>query len=145
FNQVKNWTNSVTLFSHAAETWPTSYRAQELAASAYSKAGNFAEAARHSRQLLEMLPRAARIRNEYGVQLAKTGDLDAAIQEFRRAAADDPSLVAARFNLGTHLVLQEGGTNEAIAVLQQVLREKPGFTILHYWLGKALEAEGRLD
>lgn len=142
---VTHWTDTKTLFTHAANAWPEGLRAQEIAAVAHSKTGDFRGAARHYKAALEIAPGAASNRNSYGVSLAELGDTDAAVSQFRQAAADDPSLFAARFNLGTHLVLQKDGAPEAIMVLRQVLREDPTMTILHYWLGKALEADGRHD
>ncbi len=142
---VSYWTDTATLFTHASATWPKSIRAQELAGNEYARTKNFKAAAHHYTSILAVVPHATKIRNSYGISLARIGDLEGAIREFRQAAKDDPSLLAARYNLGTHLAVQPGGSGEAVSVLRQVLREDPTLTVLHYWVGKALEAEGNLD
>jgi Flp pilus assembly protein TadD len=144
-NYVTKWTDTITLFTHATKVHPTCRRAHEVVANTHSGMKNWQAAAHHYGVAVALAPGGAANRNSYGVHLSKIGEFDAAIVQFRRAAQDDPRLLAARFNLGTHLVVQKGGAAEAIDLLTEVLKEDPSLTIAHFWIGKALEAEGRRE
>lgn len=136
------WTDTATLFIAAAERWPTSLKARMNAGYALAQKGEWQRALPHYEAALSLAPQLAETRSNYGAALGKLGETDAAIEQFRRAAADEPTLVMVRFNLATHLLHKEGGAGEAVVVLRQVLREDPTLTVAHYWIGKALEANG---
>ena len=79
-----------------------------------------------------------------GSALSNQGNLDEAIDCFRRAIELDPKNATAHSNLG--VVLQDQGQlDEAIACLQKAIELNPGWAPTYSNLGGALKQQGRLD
>src|SRR5690606_27902067 len=76
------------------------------------------------RRALQVQPRAADVRVNYGRLLETQGQLPAALTEYERAAQDDPWLAEAHYNRGTAL-LRTGRADEGEAALQEAVRLQP--------------------
>jgi tetratricopeptide (TPR) repeat protein len=77
-----------------------------------------------------------------GTDLARQGDLDAAVALFRRAVDLNPALVDAHFNLAVALA-RLGRKDEAVAGMREVLRLQPKDLDAHVRLGTWLSEQGR--
>lgn len=86
----------------------------------------------------------ARSYYEEGLTSAMKGDLDQAIQYFRRACQMDPSLHQAQYQVGRCL-LRQGKTEAALPSLQQAARALPGLSAPRISLGFAFLQLGRLE
>ncbi|MBI5211641.1 MAG: tetratricopeptide repeat protein [Elusimicrobia bacterium] len=91
---------------------------------------------------VEVDPGQALPRDKLGSALAREGDLDAAIEEFRAAVRLRPGFAAARHNLGHALALQ-GRWDEAVAHYREALRLAPGSRKTRRQLDLALDAMKR--
>jgi tetratricopeptide (TPR) repeat protein len=76
--------------------------------------------------------------------LEATGDVEGAIESFRRAAAAAPETPAGRLNAVRALTL-EGKYREAEAQLRQAIVLDPASDLLHKALGDALSKQGRFE
>ena len=82
--------------------------------------------------------------NNRGVALSDNGQVDAAIESYRKALEIDPIFLEARNNLGVALA-QQGHYQEAIDQYRQALRLKPDYADAHSNLGSALTKTGQFD
>lgn len=78
---------------------------------------------------------------EAGLNAKRTGDLDTAIREFKRAAELAPDLAAAHVNLGAVYLAKEDYGN-AISALRRALQIDPNLPGASGMLGTALLAQG---
>lgn len=76
-----------------------------------------------------------------GVVRGQTGDLQGAMQSYRRAVELDPDYFAAWYNLGADH-LETGNLHEAIECFDKAIMAKPDFAIAHFMKGAAYD---RLD
>ena len=67
-----------------------------------------------------------------------------AAEEFKSELQLHPTDVEARYNLA-FVLLKQQKTAEAVPLLQQVIREKPGYAEAHYSLGKTLLEQGNAE
>jgi tetratricopeptide (TPR) repeat protein len=131
------WTDTATLFAHAAAVTENNFVAHGNAGLGFARRGELDEAVKHYRAALTIFPGLAETRNNLGVALSKLGQPEAAIVEFRRAAADDPPHSStARLNLATHL-LRTGQKPEAIALLTVLVKEDPASPLARRWFDRA--------
>jgi serine/threonine-protein kinase len=89
-------------------------------------------------------PEAAVAHNNFGIVLAKKGQLDEAIREFRTALDLDPRYAAPHSNLGNTLKIK-GQLDEAIREFRTAIELDPKGSGLHNNLGTGLRAKGLLD
>src|SRR3954468_10771142 len=75
----------------------------------------------------------ARNHDQRGVQLAQSGDLPGATEQFRAALHLDPSYVDAWYHLGL-AYNQARKTDEAMAAFEDALRVHPGYIQARYML-----------
>ena len=78
-----------------------------------------------------------------GSALAKSGDLDEAVEVFRKALALEPNNTGAHFNLGMAL-REKGDLDAALHHLRRVVEAEPGNASMHYELGQTLRQSGDL-
>jgi tetratricopeptide (TPR) repeat protein len=87
-----------------------------------------------------------------GIAAVQAGDFPAAIQAFRRAVAEDPTHIEARYKLAWVLGMS-GYLDPALAELEVVVAADPGHVAAHYNRGALLlqkaqleaEVEGQID
>jgi Tfp pilus assembly protein PilF len=96
------------------------------------------------RRALQVQPRAAEIRVNYGRLLETQGQLAAALAEYRRAVQEDPWLAEAHYNLGTAL-LRSGRAAEGEAALREAVHLQPDHADALTNLGVLHAQRGELD
>jgi tetratricopeptide (TPR) repeat protein len=79
-----------------------------------------------------------------GTALYAKGQVDEAMQHYRRAIALDPKYAAAHNNLGLALKAK-GQLDEAIAAFRRAIALDPKLAVAHNNLGTALYAKGQVD
>lgn len=127
------------LVRHPAAVWPLSLKAAILEGEARSH-----EALDAHRALLARAPKTALPWANYGRALATTGDLQAAIEAYRKSLALDPNQGLAWWGLANLRTVRLGP--EDVAGMEQALpavTEGLNRTQLHYALGKALGDQER--
>ena len=115
-----------------------------LAGVALHLQGRSAQAIPCLRQAAATWPDDALIESNLGVALARTGELDAAAQAFRRSSALEPGVVDTWFNLARALELQDDSAG-AEAAYAAVLELEPARHPVRVLRANALGALGRID
>jgi tetratricopeptide (TPR) repeat protein len=96
------------------------------------------------RQLLAAKFEDARVHNNLGAMLARTGRLEEAIAEYERALELSPRFPQAHANAGRAL-LEAGRPDQATPHLSAALEANPESADLHNDLGRAFAIEGRFE
>ncbi|MGA7699259.1 MAG: tetratricopeptide repeat protein, partial [Thermoguttaceae bacterium] len=144
YQQVSYWHDSKTLWTHALDCNADNWTAHHGLGAALSESQRYDEAIAEFEQALKLRPPYALARVSLGMALehrGEPGDIDAAVELYRRAVADDPTLADAHYNLGV-LLASRGSTAEAIAEFQSALKCKPDKANAHYNLAECLERQG---
>ena len=133
----------------SADPNPQLSRAHDLASE-----GNWTGAAAEYQAALRMDPNNTLALNGLGMALARAGNLDGAIEEYRRAlasiAADHgrsdltPEIATVHDNLGVALQ-KKGDLTGAVSEFNKAIQAEPGNAHAHGNLGLTLEAERNLD
>jgi tetratricopeptide (TPR) repeat protein len=87
-------------------------------------------------------PGDAALANNLGIELARQGDYDDAMQAFQRALTADPRFVDAQYQIGG-LYATRNKVVEAIQAFTTVDKMKPGYRWTNYYLGKLNEKINR--
>jgi tetratricopeptide (TPR) repeat protein len=106
--------------------------------------GHEAEAIVEWEKLAANNPDNARIRNNLGSALTRTGKYDEAILQFKKALELNPEYNLVHVNLG-HALIGAGKTDAAVAEYEKALEFYPDSADLRNSLGSALEKQGKLD
>ena len=91
----------------------------------YSKHHQYREAIEAFSQALSIQPNDPDIRTNLGLMLRGLGDDDGAIEEFKKAAQNNPKHVSSRYYLGLILLQDKGNTQEAIKAWEDYLKVEP--------------------
>jgi tetratricopeptide (TPR) repeat protein len=91
----------------------------------YADYNKYREAVEAYNQYLAIKPDDPDVRTKVGALLRNLGDIDGAIQEFRRAAQISPRHSESRYYLGITLLHDKGDIREAIKVLEEYLKVEP--------------------
>jgi cytochrome c-type biogenesis protein CcmH/NrfG len=83
------------------------------------------EAIEAYRQYLAIKPDNPDVRTDMGIMYRKLGEFDRAIEEFRKAAQNDPKHVNSRYNLGLVLLHDKGDMKAAIKAWEDYLKVDP--------------------
>jgi len=110
-------------------------------AMALHRAGRFADAAVHYRQILALKSDLPVILNNLGHALAEMGSLDAAVETYRRSLALDRRNVETLCNLAVALA-ELGRLDQAEAKLRRAIAIKPDCAGAHNNLGQILKERG---
>jgi protein O-mannosyl-transferase len=94
--------------------------------------------------MLSLAPDAAAIHNNLGLELARQGQTQAAMEHYLKAIAKPPGSPEAHNNLAVLLVPQ-GRLLEAIEQCRLAVQGNPRFPEAHHNLGRTLQALGQLD
>jgi tetratricopeptide (TPR) repeat protein len=125
--------------AYPADLWANHDLAEEL-----DHGGQPAEAVRYYTAALVSRPDNAGLYINRGTALRHAEELDAAIADFREAAALAPGYAIAHNNLG--VALQDKGLlDEAIAAYREAISIKKDHANAHYGLGNALKAKGQRE
>ncbi len=100
------------------------------------------EAVEQFRKALEMSPRSARERVNYGLALLKAGETKQAVSELEQAQREDPSIPHTWFNLGI-VAKREGEYERGLAQMQQMAKLVPDEPTVHHNLGALYKLVGR--
>ena len=65
------------------------------------------------------------VRTDMGIMYRKIGNFDRAIEEFKRAAKDDPKHAGSRYNMGIVLLHDKGDVKGAVKAWEDYLRVDP--------------------
>jgi Flp pilus assembly protein TadD len=106
--------------------------------------GENAAAIAEWRQLASANPEEARIFNNLGAALARTGQFDEAIPEYQKALDLNPQYSTVHGNLAGAL-MKAGRTDEAVPQFQKALELNPESADIHNAYGSALAKQGHLD
>lgn len=96
------------------------------------------------RFMLSLTPNESILHSDLGLELARQGRIDAAMEEQRRALQLDPRYGRAHNNLG-QLQAQAGQFEDAIASYREAIRSEPDLAEACNNLGAALQSTGRLE
>jgi tetratricopeptide (TPR) repeat protein len=113
-------------------------------AAAQTSEGNFTDAVRTYKQVVDINPKDARAWNGLGVALESTGDWQGAQRAFQKASDADPTLTDAIFNLAKS-ELDHDHTSEAEQSFRAVLKQVPEDASAHSGLAQALLKEGNQE
>ncbi len=144
WQQIGYWQNSLTLFSHAARSVPTSYLARFNLGSLYEKKGNFAAAAREYGEALAIHPSDIKTLTNLGAAFAKNREFDAAIGVFRQILALNPDDVMALTNMGNALA-EKGELDAAVRAYGEAISRDSSYVPAHSNLAIVLVKSGDLD
>jgi hypothetical protein len=97
-----------------------------------------------SRYLGSIVPESAELHNALALSLASSGNMEAAIREFREALRLEPDSAVTHWHLGAALASQ-GSRHEALDHLRQSIALDPANEAAHNDMGAMLIREGRLD
>jgi len=106
--------------------------------------GENAAAIAEWRQLAAGNPEEARIFNNLGAALARTGKFEEAIQEYQKALYLNPQYSSVHGNLAGAL-MKAGRTDEAVPQFQKALEFNPESADIHNAYGSALAKQGHLN
>jgi TolB-like protein/Flp pilus assembly protein TadD len=105
---------------------------------------DFGKADRTFRRAIALDRAAVTAHHWYSVYLTSMGRFDAARKEIRVAQELDPLSPAVNTDVG-FIAYYAGQYGEAVATLRSTLSVTPRFPLAHFWLGRAYQAQGRLD
>jgi hypothetical protein len=140
--QVGYWKNSVVLFQRALRYAPNDLVLKCNLADGYYDQGQFDEAIRECRELIQLQPDYIHVYIRLGLALTQKGLWDEAISQYQRAIQLSPNDSFAHNNLGIAL-RQKGRYDEAIAQFQDVLRLDPGNAFARQNLNITLGMKGQ--
>lgn len=135
WKQVGFWRNSRTLFEHTLASTGANPLIEFNYGVILAVEGRHQEAIAHFGNGLEAMPEHFVALVDMGISLAALGELDKAMDYYRRAAAVDPGVVELKLKMSTVLG-QQGKDAEAIGLLLEAIElDTNGSAILHSNLG----------
>lgn len=140
--QLAYWQDSVTLFRHALAVTTDNYVAHTNLAAALDSVDPDA-ANGHYTEAIRLEPGYAKAQLNYGVALARRGELDAAAAHYAEAVRLDPGSAMAEYDWGK-LLAERGDLDAAVAHYERALRLDPRYAKAYNNLGWALAARGAL-
>lgn len=120
----------------------TGWRAHQRRAAAALAAGRFDVAAGEYSVAISVQPRDTQMRVNFGVALARLGDLEQARRQFAEALRISPDYTEASFQLGV-LHTKQGDYAQAVERFRAVLRSDPEHLTASFNLASLLSATGR--
>ncbi len=141
--QVRYWSDNLTLWQHVVETTGPNYRAQGNLAMALEDAGRTSDAIAHYSEALRINPRFVDAYDNLGLALASQGRTAEAVQIYTEVLRLKPTDADAHNNLGKLLAEQEK-IDEAIVHFAEAVRLRPLFPEAHNNLANALASRGRI-
>jgi tetratricopeptide (TPR) repeat protein len=145
--QAATWSDSVTLWQHAARVTDGNYIAYENMAQAQRERGELTQAEANYRTALTLAPAhspgyEATIHNSLGMVLDREGKVDEAREHFTDAVRLSPAFAEGQINLANTLAAS-GAVADAIPHFQAAIVLKPELTEPQVGLGAALLRENK--
>lgn len=140
--QIKYWSSSLKLFSHAIQVTRNNPVSQYNLANEFQKLKNYSKAIEHYNKALQLKPDAAYIHNNLGAVFIEEGKLEKAFYHISKALEIDSEFMGAHINMG-NLLNKSGQPQEAIQHYIKVLNDNPNAEKVHYNLGLAFEKIGQ--
>ncbi len=145
--QAATWSDSITLWQHAARVTRANYIAYENMAQAQRDRGELTQSEANYRTALTLAPAhspgyEAIIHNSLGMVLDREGKSDEARQHFADAVRLSPGFAEGRINLANALAAS-GAFADAIAQFEAAIVLKPDLTEPQVGLGAALLRENK--
>jgi Tfp pilus assembly protein PilF len=140
--QAATWSDSITLWRHAAAVTDNNYIAYEKMAEAQREGGRLAEAEANYRHALTLAPAhspgyEATIHNSVGMVLEREGQAAEARQHFAEAVRLSPGFAEAQINLANALA-SSGALADAVPHYQAAIALNPEYTEPRVGLGAVL-------
>ncbi len=110
----------------------------------YENPATQAQAVEAFRRALEIAPKSARERLNYGLALLRAGKTQQGVAELERVQKQEPSLPHTWFNLGI-VYRKEGDAERGIAQLQKMVELVPSEPVSHYNLGVLYKQAGKIE
>jgi tetratricopeptide (TPR) repeat protein len=142
--QIGYWKNSVTLFSHAAETIPDNYIAYEGLGRAFAQEGMLDDACSQHEKSLSIEPRYGRALIGMSSVLTREGRLEDALSYAEKALRVSPDSPEAHFNIA-NVLMKQNRDREALIHYAEGLRHDLDNAKIHFIMGAILGGEGKLD
>ena len=144
YNQLKIWTNTVTLFEYALKKDPNNYLAYALLGQEMAKNGENEKALYYYDMALKLNPRVYAHYNNKGVILERMGKRYEAIQIFKKAIQLNKSSAAAYYAVGL-LYFEDNNLDECITYSLKAIEINPDYIEAYNLLGTALLKKGRIQ
>ncbi len=144
YNQLKLWTNTVTLFEDALKKDPNNYLAYALLGQEMAKNGENEKALYYYDMALKLNPRVYAHYNNKGVILERMGKRYEAIQIFKKAIQLNKSSAAAYYAVGL-LYFEDNNLDECITYSLKAIEINPDYIEAYNLLGTALLKKGRIQ
>ena len=143
-NQLKLWSNSVTLFEDTIKKDPNNYVAYALMGQVMFVKGENEKALYYYDKVLKLTPRVYAAYKNKGVVLKKMGKRNEAIKLFEKALKLDTSSEDAYYSLAL-LYSEDNNLNECIKYALKAIEVKPDYEDGYNILGVALFKKGRIQ
>jgi tetratricopeptide (TPR) repeat protein len=144
YNQIKLWSNTVTLFEDALKKDPNNYLAHNILGIEAANRGDYNLALSHFSVVLKIRPDLDGIYNNVGNVLLKMGRRQDAVKQYEKALELNNNSAEAHNNIGTVLLL-ENKLDKAVFHFNNTLKIKPDYINALNNLGVALARMGKLD
>ncbi len=140
-NQVKVWSDSITLFRHAVSVTQNNHVMHNNLGNSLAEEGSLTEAAHHYREALRINPSDYRAHNNLGITYKNQGRLEEAMASYQRSLRYFPDYAEAHHNLGNAHYIR-GDYPKAISSFRAATKNNPEDAEVHYNLGLALGISG---
>lgn len=143
--QLPYWKDSIALYQRALQITRNNYVAELNLGAAYEDQGRTEEAVTHFKRSLEIRPANANLMADldYGMALAKLGDLKGSLPWFEQALVIDPKFLKARLNLADTLA-RLGRFEDATKEYNIALSLDDRNAAVHYSYATSLMRGGKL-
>ncbi|MFH1580990.1 MAG: tetratricopeptide repeat protein, partial [Pseudomonadota bacterium] len=142
--QLRHWTNSITLFSHAINVTENNSVAHNNLGSAFADQGKASETIKHYIEALRIDPMYADAHYNLGNAFVRQGRISEAIKHYTEALCINPVDADAHNNLG-NVLADQGRIPEAIKYYAEALRIRPNYAKAHNNLGNVLAGRNKLS
>jgi hypothetical protein len=142
--QVRYWTNTISLFEHVIKVTKDNYLGHSILAGGLEQQGRLAEAHYHLLEALRIRPGFDLAHYHIGNVLTKLGKLDEAIDHYSVALKISPRDQKVHNNMG-FVLLRQGRPREALHHFTEVLRINPEDALARHNVDIALRKMGEAD
>jgi tetratricopeptide (TPR) repeat protein len=143
WHQLRYWTDSTTLFSHALAVTRNNYIAHLCLGGVYEEEGNLPAAASEYRAAVQAKPDYALCHFNLANVLDNLGQWDEAIDQFESALKLAPTGTDVYFNLGI-VLYEKGDLSAAMSRFQQLIAMSPDYRYAHFFMALILEKQGNV-